>query len=133
MRRRLALLIVLGAALGGPARAERAPAARPPRRPALAIRPSAEQPAPNAQGAAGPGPGGATMPRRPGAFEPAPVPNRALEAPRAAPQEGPSLSPGIIQRRLPGRGQAAEGSPDRTEDRLFEPAPGARLRVPFSY
>jgi len=72
-------------------------------------------------------------PPTPPGFEPAPVPNRDLEPPRVAQHDGPSLSPSIIQRRLPGRGQAAEGSPSLTEERLFDPAPGARLRVPFSY
>jgi len=64
----------------------------------------------------------------------APVPNRSYEGPVVlAPTEGPSFGPSIIQRGLPSRGQAVEGSPSKTEDRLFEPAPGARLTVPFRY
>ena len=66
-------------------------------------------------------------------LEAAPVPNRELEAPRVVQRDGPSLTPDIIERRLPGRGQAAEGVPNRTEERLFAPAPGARLNLPFSY
>lgn len=68
------------------------------------------------------------------ATDAAPVPNRDYEGPVViAPAEGPSLAPSIIQRGLPSRGQAVEGSPSKTEDRLFEPAPGARLTVPFRY
>jgi len=64
----------------------------------------------------------------------APVPNRNYEGPVVvAPADGPTLAPSVIQRRLPSRGQAVEGSPSQTEDRLFEPAPGARLTVPFRY
>lgn len=65
--------------------------------------------------------------------EAAPVPNRSLDRPVIAPIDGPTLEPSIIQRKLPGRGQAAEGAPSRTEERLFDPAPGARLTLPFTY
>lgn len=66
--------------------------------------------------------------------EAAPVPNRAYEGPVViAPPEGPTLAPSVIQRGLPGRGQATAGSPSKTEERLFDPAPGARLTVPFRY
>lgn len=62
----------------------------------------------------------------------APVPNRDMEGPQGnRPTERPSLSPSVIQRSLPSRGSAAEGSPSLSEDRLFNPAPGARLTVPF--
>jgi hypothetical protein len=76
----------------------------------------------------------ATPKQRPPALDLAPVPDRNLEGPpRIAGQEGPSLQPSIIQRRLPNHGAAGDGSPSRTEERLFTPAPGARLTVPFSY
>jgi hypothetical protein len=64
----------------------------------------------------------------------APVPNRNLEPPRAAaPSESPSLSPSIIHRPLPSTDSARDGSRSYDEERLFFPAPGARLTVPFSY
>ena len=66
--------------------------------------------------------------------EAAPVPNRTFEGPVVAPAtEGPTLEPSIIQRQLPGRGATSTGGPNRTEERLFDPAPGARLTVPFKY
>ncbi|WP_149539802.1 hypothetical protein [Siccirubricoccus phaeus] len=78
----------------------------------------------------------APLPRRDagmaGSF-PAPVPNRELEAPSSKVVERPRLDPSIIHRPLPSRGAAAEGSVSRLEEKLFEPAPGARLRLPFSY
>ncbi|RYI95619.1 MAG: hypothetical protein EON47_20245 [Acetobacteraceae bacterium] len=63
----------------------------------------------------------------------APVPDRNLDAPRVIPQDRASLGPSIINRNLPGRGQAADGAPNLLEDKLFRPAPGARLNVPFSF
>jgi len=66
-------------------------------------------------------------------FEAAPVPNRSLEAPRVVEKDAPRLSPSVIQRSLPSRGQATEGSISLEEERLFSPAPGARLNVPFRY
>lgn len=63
----------------------------------------------------------------------APVPNRNLDAPLVIPQDRTRLGPSIINRNLPGRGQAAEGAPNLLEDKLFRPAPGARLNVPFSF
>lgn len=68
-------------------------------------------------------------------LEAAPVPNRDLEAPRA-PGTGTDrarLSPSVIHRPLPSQGMAAEGAQNIQEERLFFPAPGARLNVPFSY
>ncbi len=68
----------------------------------------------------------------------APMPNRSIEGPVVRdPGEGrPSFSPTIIEPRdLPGGG-LNRGRNDRLtrEDRLFrEPAPGATLRLPFSY
>ena len=63
----------------------------------------------------------------------APVPNRNLDVPLVIPQDRTSLGPSIINRNLPGRGQASEGAPSLLEDKLFRPAPGARLNVPFSF
>ena len=63
----------------------------------------------------------------------APVPNRSIEAPRLVPEDRARLDPSVINRNLPGRGLATDGSPSLLEDKLFRPAPGARLRVPFSY
>jgi hypothetical protein len=66
-------------------------------------------------------------------LEAAPVPNRNLEAPRAPETDRTRLSPSVIHRPLPGQGMAAEGAASIQEERLFFPAPGARLNVPFSY
>lgn len=74
-------------------------------------------------------------PRTPGAAAnaQAPVPNRNLEGPRAVVEDRASLNPSVINRNLPGRGHAATGTPTLLEDKLFTPAPGARLSLPFSY
>lgn len=63
----------------------------------------------------------------------APVPDRTKEGPRVVEQDRARINPSIINRNLPGRGQADQGAPDLLEDKLFKPAPGARLNVPFSY
>lgn len=68
--------------------------------------------------------------------QPAPMPNRDVEAPRNA-HDGPRarLSPAIIdpapaQPHLGGSGFAMQAQEDRL---LPKPVPGARLSVPFSY
>lgn len=68
-------------------------------------------------------------------LEAAPVPNRDLEAPRTGEPGAPRtrLSPSVIHRPLPSQGMAVEGANNIQEERLFFPAPGARLNVPFSY
>ncbi|MBX9698800.1 MAG: hypothetical protein K2X74_05150, partial [Acetobacteraceae bacterium] len=67
-------------------------------------------------------------------FEPAPVPNRTVEAPRGAgPSDSASFGPSIIHRPVPNPGAARDGARNYEEERLFFPAPGARLTVPFSY
>lgn len=126
MTRRRALLATLGLMLSPPALAQ-APEAPPPRgrRPLRLDRPGQRvEPFDAPQAAPAPLPPRADL---------APVPNRMLEAPRVPQNDRPRLSPDIIHRRLPGRGQTANSAPSRTEEGLFEPAPGARLRVPFSY
>ena len=69
-------------------------------------------------------------------LEAAPVPNRDLEAPRD-PTGAAGTAPGCRRASSPGRcpnqGMATEGTPSIQEERLFFPAPGARLNVPFSY
>lgn len=116
LTRRFALLAGLA---GGASHAAAAPSRKPAPAPRIKHTPAPVPPK------AAPGP----------VAEAAPVPDRAVEGPRAAPTpaDRPSLAPSIIHRRLPGRGLAAEGSPSNTEDRLFAPAPGARLSVPFAY
>jgi len=116
-RRALLLAALPTAALGQPRRGSTKP-------PPLDLKLPAPEPPPKSATAAG---GGVRS-------DAAPVPNRNYEGPVVvAPADGPTLSPSIIQRGLPSRGQAVEGSPSKTEDRLFEPAPGARLTVPFRY
>ncbi|WP_343893249.1 hypothetical protein, partial [Craurococcus roseus] len=66
-------------------------------------------------------------------LEAAPVPNRDLEGPRAQEADRARLSPSVIHRPLPSQGMATEGAASIQEERLFFPAPGARLNVPFSY
>ncbi|GGG18428.1 hypothetical protein GCM10010964_03310 [Caldovatus sediminis] len=68
--------------------------------------------------------------------ERAPVPDRDLQAPRGTgTAERPRLSPTLIVPRGTTRGGTFEGDPfQRQQDRLFDqPAPGATLRLPFSY
>lgn len=68
--------------------------------------------------------------------EPAPMPNRAVEAPRQADAKPTArLSPTLIDPE-PTRphGQRSGFGIQEQEDRLLrQPAPGARLSVPFSY
>jgi hypothetical protein len=70
--------------------------------------------------------------------EAAPVPNRGVEAPMARPVPGadaqPSLDPTVIKpREVGGSATLSQEHPARREERLFlEPAPGLRLRVPFT-
>jgi hypothetical protein len=67
-------------------------------------------------------------------LEAAPVPNRDLEGPRApGAADRARLAPSVIHRPLPSQGMATEGAQNIQEERLFFPAPGARLNVPFSY
>jgi hypothetical protein len=132
------LLAVLLAAAPAPfaaaqeAAADRAgaPAAPAPRKPRQARRRTARPrggPAEEAQQAA-------PAPEPPGSrLEAAPVPNRDVEAPRAPTTDRTRLSPSVIHRPLPNQGMATEGAQNIQEERLFFPAPGARLNVPFSY
>ncbi|MBL6077050.1 hypothetical protein JMJ56_03465 [Belnapia sp. T18] len=104
---------------------ERAAPARPqPRRPALRKPP----PLNLAKHAALPLP-----PRQPQPGNLAPVPNRMVERQAPLPDPRTTLGPSLLYRNLPGRGLAEEGSPSLLEDKLYRPAPGARLRVPFAY
>jgi hypothetical protein len=151
VRAALALLLALGAA---PALAQPAP---PPAR-AEAPRGQAQpqlQPRPQAQAQANPAPrprpadprdraflgggmigtpdfGNAPAQRR---VELAPRPNLDMEGPRGpAPSMDPTLSPTMINPRLPSRGAAADGAINQREQRLLQaPAPGARLSVPMTW
>ena len=89
------------------------------------------RPAPLAEGALQPG-GRASvdMEHR---LEAAPVPNREMEAPRVPQADRTRLSPSVIHRTIPNQNMATDGAPSINEERLFFPAPGARLNVPFSY
>jgi hypothetical protein len=137
MNRRRLLLLMLGTALSAaaPVAAQEAPPAaagasprppspRPNRPPRRARKP---QPAPAAD--PNPPPAASQAPH----LDAAPVPNRDLEAPRVVERDRTRLSPSVIHRRLPRQGMAAEGAPNEREERLFFPAPGARLSVPFAY
>ena len=73
----------------------------------------------------------ATAPEPPG--QPAPMPNRDIEAPRANNVPRASLSPALIdpdpaQPHLGRSGFAVQAQEDRL---IRQPAPGARLNVPF--
>ncbi|WP_043363437.1 hypothetical protein [Belnapia sp. F-4-1] len=72
-------------------------------------------------------------PRQPQFGNLAPVPNRSVERQAPLPNPRTTLSPSLLYRNLPGRGLAEEGTPSLLEDKLYRPAPGARLRVPFAY
>lgn len=69
--------------------------------------------------------------------DPAPVPNRDVEAPRARGTDRPTarLDPTLIDPNEPRFGTAVDRNNLQTrEDRLLrQPAPGARLRLPFAY
>jgi hypothetical protein len=127
LTRRRALLAAGALLVASPAAGQQAEPARPRPRPRSF---STQLPDPLGPPAPPPRPSTSAAP----APDLAPMPNRSLEPPRIARNDDlPSVSPSIIHRRLPGQGQAAEGSPHRNEERLFAPAPGARVRVPFSY
>jgi hypothetical protein len=70
--------------------------------------------------------------------EAAPVPNRGIEAPSVRPMPGadlqPQLDPTVIKpREITGNTTLGQEHPGRREERLFlEPAPGLRLRLPFT-
>lgn len=72
-----------------------------------------------------------TLARRP-TDEAAPVPNRDIEAPvnRRVSMDA-RLTPEVFRRQMPGRGMTAEGVSSQREERVYAPAPGARLTVPF--
>lgn len=117
---------------GGPAVEAPAPAARPPvvrRRPAA--RPATRKPPPLDLSKH------AALPPPPRTSSPlgsrAPVPNRDIERQPVLPDARTTLGPSLLYRNLPGRGLAEEGSPNLLEEKLYKPAPGARLRVPFAY
>ncbi|MBR0651124.1 hypothetical protein GXW78_15740 [Roseomonas terrae] len=69
--------------------------------------------------------------------EPAPVPNNDIEAPRSrtADSTAPQVNPVLIDPDDPQIGtQRDRSSLQSREDRLLrQPAPGARLRLPFAY
>ena len=103
----------------------------PPRR-----RPAPRRPARPAPRAAEAGPPAAVTVPAPRS-DLAPVPNRAIEAPSVRSEaDRPSFSPTLIEPRDLGAGGVNRDRDGRLsrEDRLFrEPAPGATLRLPFSY
>lgn len=131
------LLAVLVAAAPSVAAAQEAGGAAPPSGPP---RPAAPKPRQARRRVRPRGPAAETeqaspVPEQPATrLEAAPVPNRDLEGPRArTAADRARLSPSVIHRPLPGQGMAAEGAQNIQEERLFFPAPGARLNVPFSY
>jgi hypothetical protein len=136
VRRTLLALLLLA----GPALAEEAavlspgPEARPPERAAPARprprTPALRKPPPLdlSKQAARPLP-----PRQPQLGSLAPVPNRDVERQPTLPDPRTTLGPSLLYRNLPGRGLAEEGAPNLLEEKLYRPAPGARLRVPFAY
>jgi hypothetical protein len=115
-----------GRAEGGQAAGPQRPTAAKPRQARRRAR--SREPVPQQQAEPAP----ETGPR----LEAAPVPNRELEAPRDPTGEAGDrarLTPSVITRALPNQGMASQGTPSIQEERLFFPAPGARLNVPFSY
>lgn len=72
-------------------------------------------------------------PQADGRGDPAPVPNRDFEGPRTAEQRGARVDPALIDPTEPHMGATTDRhDPQAREDRLLrQPAPGARLRVPF--
>ena len=142
MRRALLALLLLG----GPALAEEATVLAPGLAPGPEVRlperaaPARPQPRPRRPAPSKPAPldlskhAALPLPQRqpqPGTL--APVPNRMVERQAPLPEPRTTLGPSLLYRNLPGRGLAEEGSPNLLEDKLYRPAPGARLRVPFAY
>ena len=117
------VLVQDGTTQAAPAPAARAPARRRPAPPRRRVAPIQPLPTPEPAPAA---------PRA----DLAPMPNRGIEGPsgpRAA--ERPTLRPDLIEPRdTPDRQQRAGGAFTDRQDRLFrDPAPGARLQIPFTY
>jgi len=122
MTGRRALLGAALALLAAPAVAQQAPA------------PQARRPTPRRRAAPPAAPPPPAETRR---GEPAPVPNLDMEGPRRleASRTTPRLDPALIDPAEPRFGSAADrNSLQAREDRLLrQPAPGARLRLPFTY
>lgn len=141
MTRRRALFSLLALVLAAAPAVAQEPADRSGAEPAAAPRPAPKprgtrRRAARRRGQAGDAPQqqAAPEPETGPHLEAAPVPNRDLEAPRApSGTDRTRLAPSVIHRPLPNQGMAAEGAQSIQEERLFFPAPGARLKVPFSY
>ncbi|MBW8269864.1 hypothetical protein [Caldovatus aquaticus] len=109
---------------------------RPGAAPAEARRSAPGPQGPERPGAAAPDRPTAARPPEPPRGERAPIPDRDLRAPDGAGGEGrPRVGLGFIQPRSTARGGTFEGDQfQRQREGLFEqPAPGATLRIPFSY
>jgi hypothetical protein len=134
-----ALALLGGVAMAQPAATDPAPPAATSRTPSAAsARAAAARPVPPRRTARRPLP--APPPAPPPVVargEPAPVPDRDLEAPRdrRASQPVPRLDPALIDPNEPRIGGITDrNNPQAREDRLLrQPAPGARLRLPFTY
>ncbi len=63
--------------------------------------------------------------------EAAPVPNREIEAPVRAFSMQAQLLPDIFRSRMPGRTANTDGVINQREERVYTPAAGARLVLPF--
>jgi hypothetical protein len=77
----------------------------------------------------------AALPQEGPLVEPAPVPNRRIEAPRGPfAEERPRVEPTIIEPPRIERGQTfgRDHAPDRQDQLFREPAAGARLRIPLN-
>jgi hypothetical protein len=139
--RRLALLACLAlppgttAALAQPAQPAAAPEeaapARPPARPRLARQAVSSRPlVPQIDSLA-------LLPSAHASVRPtprddlAPVPNRDIEAPSTYTPPEPRIMPEMFRSSMPGRGATAQGVSAQNEERVYSPAPGARLTVPF--
>lgn len=121
MSGRRAVLSLPALLLPGLATAQPSPAATPRRRRRPAASPAPPPPPPPAPASRG---------------EPAPVPNPDIEAPRdRSASTSPRLDPALIDPNEPRVGATSDPhSVQSREDRLLrQPAPGARLRVPFAY
>jgi hypothetical protein len=131
----IALLVLLASPVPSPALAEDTDSAPPPLNPTSPSSPRLSRPsrlAPLAMPFALQPSISATTAQRNPYGDLAPVPNRDIEAPHqqyTAPK--PRLVPEVFNSRMPGRGATVEGLSDRYEERVYSPAPGARLTVPF--
>lgn len=59
------------------------------------------------------------------------MPNREIELPAVRYTLDPKLAPEVFRSRMPGRSVNTDGAVNQREERVYSPAAGARLTLPF--